>query len=415
MPKAVHKNAGIEPLGGGVYRARVYFNGKAFEKKCSTQAKALEWQRKLHADLARCPEGVQYVKGSWIAELSHEGQPVIESFQTLTEAESWYRSTEALINTGVYKVSKNAIYTLNEFIPIWLESKVRAGERTQQRYMTSLRSHVLPYFGARKLRTIEQSEVREWIQKLIDSGFSDDAISKAGKYFKQVLKFAENAEYITSSPIKAISLPSVIVREKMALSRDEAMMFADEFGDYKALIMFMVATGLRDGEMRALLVSDIDFKTNEVSVSKAATLGDGFKTKIGPTKTKATRKVVIPEFLMEDLKVFTDGKTPDMPLFHGSRGGMLNYGWFRRTYFIPACKKLGLKDFGMHNLRHTCASLHIQQGVNIVVLSKILGHSTVTETLNTYSHMYVTDKQESAAALNSLFTSGTGQERGLAA
>jgi integrase len=410
MPKKIHGHPGIEPLANGKYRARVYFEGSAYQTIVDKEREGLEWQIDLKAALKRAPKSVTYVRGKWVATLDSAGTPVTETFKDVDSAAAWAATTQATITAGVYRIASKTNRTLGHVIEVWEKSKVRATDRTMERYRSSLRTHVLPRFGSTMVSGIEPQHIRDWVRDLQVAGSSPDAIGKAAKALKQVLNFATDEGFIVATPMKRVELPTVEVEEKRPLTVQEVEDLAVACGPYATLIRFMAVTGLRTGEMRALTVKDVHFRTREISVNKSATYSDGYKAVVGPTKTKAKRKVPFPEFLVEPLKELTKGQPSNAYLFRGVRGCMLNYGSFRRSVFMPALNKVGLGDegIGMHNLRHTCASLLIQQNMSVVRVSKMLGHSTVTVTLNTYSHMYKTDLEEGVRVLNDLFVGATG-------
>ncbi len=97
-------------------------------------------------------------------------------------------------------------------------------------------------------------------------------------------------------------------------------------------------------------------------------------------------------------------------VFKGVKGNCLNDGWFRKAVFGPAVKKLGWTDITIHNLRHTCASLLISNGTPITTVSKVLGHSTVVQTLNTYGHYYEDDMLSSMESLSNMFDAPRGSK-----
>lgn len=88
------------------------------------------------------------------------------------------------------------------------------------------------------------------------------------------------------------------------------------------------------------------------------------------------------------LRPLIDSKSNTDFMFIGANGDALDYGYFRRAYFAPAAKKLGLNEVTIHWLRHTCASMLIRIGAPISTISEILGHSSIKITLETYSHWY---------------------------
>jgi integrase len=400
MPKKVNVHPGVQVLADGKVVARFFHDGGEFSKTHESSEEAIAWKVQLKKDLEKCVPGVNYKRNSWWASIVFEGLPIEEKFDSVDEANSWLLTTQATIKAGVFSPNAALEKTVASVVVDWKASKVRATERTMERYQSSLRTHVLPKFGHRKISSLTQAEIRDWVKKLSEGGSSPDAIGRAAKVLKQVLRFAAEEGYIVASPVKRLELPAVLSPEKRHLTIKELDLLAKATGRYSVLIKFLGLTGLRIGEALALNVSDIDYKRGVVKVSKALTYDGSYKVVIGPTKTKANREVHIPTVLLPELRVYSGSRTPRQPLFVGPKGGRLTYGTLSRNFFRPAVASLGLTGVTIHSLRHTCASLYIANNTNIVTVSRILGHSNVTVTLNTYSHLYLSDLVESAAALS---------------
>lgn len=405
MPKRVNLHPGVKVEVSGKVNARFFHNRKEFGKTLDSEEEAVAWKVQLKKDLERAVPGVTYRRNRWFARIVFEGMPIEEKFETVDEANSWLLTTEATIKAGVYSPKAVLEKTLGNVVVDWRASKVRPTARTMARYESSLKTHVLPKFGHRKVTSLTQPEIREWVRQMGERGSSPDAISRAAKVLKQVLRFAADEGYIVASPVKRLELPAVVTPEKRHLTVSELDMLAAAVGPYSTMVKFLGLTGLRIGEALALDVADIDLKRGVVKVSKALTYDASYKAVIGPTKTKAKRDVHIPKVLLPELKTVVGHRNGKEPLFLGPKGGRLTYGTFSRNFFRPAVKKLGLTDVTIHSLRHTCASLYIANNTNIVTVSRILGHSNVTVTLNTYSHLYLSDLVESAAALSRTFES----------
>lgn len=405
MPKRVNAHPGVQVEASGRVIARFFHDGGEFSRTLASEEEAVAWKVQLKKDLEKCVPGVTYRRNHWFGRLVFEGMPIEEKFDTVDEANSWLLTTEATIRAGVYSPKAVLEKTVSNVVVDWRASKVRPTARTMTRYESSLKTHVLPKFGHRKVSSLTQSEIREWVRQMGERGSSPDAISRAAKVLKQVLRFAADEGYIVASPIKRLELPTVVTPEKRHLSVSELDQLAVAAAPYSTMVKFLGLTGLRIGEALALDVSDIDFKRGVVKVTKALTYDSSYRAVIGPTKTKAKRDVHIPKVLLPELKTYISQRGGKTPLFLGPKGGRLTYGTFSRNFFRPAVKKLGLTDVTIHSLRHTCASLYIANNTNIVTVSRILGHSNVTVTLNTYSHLYLSDLVESAAALSKTFES----------
>ena len=156
----------------------------------------------------------------------------------------------------------------------------------------------------------------------------------------------------------------------------------------------MYFCGLRRGELRGLTWKYVDFDRKEISIVKNVVNvrgDDGFWQVTTPKTKSSVRQIPIPNVLLNDLKLLKEKCE--------------QYYGFNEDYFVfgdvapihPHTMKLrkkrnadlaGLKEIRLHDFRHSCASLLINNGANIVMVAKYLGHTKNDETLNTYSHMY---------------------------
>lgn len=391
---------GLIPQEDGTIRARVSFKGKNFERTFRTKDRARKWRAQFQADLSRCPSGITSVRNTWVAEIAHENGAVVEKFTLLDDAIEWFNETKAAIRTGHYVEAEFRDCTLIEFVPKWKGSKSRAGERTMLRYADLLSNQILPTFGTTRLVTISNKSVQAWIQGLQRAGVSSSNQRKALALLKNILKQAEIDGAITRAPIISVELPNQVKKTQRALTHIELNLLAKECGPYQDLVLVLGSMGLRISEARALTVADVDFGRNQLLVSKAFTIDATYKRVLGPTKTRQSRTIPIPNAVVEMLRARVKGKLPSAWIFTGSRGEPLSDGWFRKRWFNPAITELGLDEVTIHTLRHTCASLLIQQGAQITTVSRILGHSTVMQTLNTYGHYYQDDLETSLQLLD---------------
>ena len=164
---------------------------------------------------------------------------------------------------------------------------------------------------------------------------------------------------------------------------------------FKCLYETLYYCGLRRGEARALTWNDINFEDKELRVNKNIVQLEGensHKYMVTTSKTKSSiRTIPIAETLLNDFKrlLEQDKKTygfkkswyvfgTDIPITNSRLRDRKN----------QLCQKANLKQIRIHDFRHSCASLLINNGANITMVAKYLGHTKINETLNTYSHMF---------------------------
>ena len=170
----------------------------------------------------------------------------------------------------------------------------------------------------------------------------------------------------------------------------------------KAAFTLLFYSGLRVGELLALTIQDYNPAARTISVSKSLAI-IGSSRYIGPTKnSQSTRIVSIPASvcaLLDDYLKLLYEPEPEEPLFlYFSKSTLLDK-------LNAAAEKAGLEKIRLHDLRHSHASLLINLGINILAISRRLGHDDIKTTLNIYGHLYHTTNEEIATKIENLITS----------
>jgi integrase len=275
-----------------------------------------------------------------------------------------------------------------------------------QGYLLMIKNQINPYLGDKKLISLGSTDVRNWVGELVSRGTGAATIQKSVALLKQIMKAAFDDELIRRNPVAGIETPAVIPADKMPLTALELGSLSKACTGFEVMVMLMGLMGLRISEVRALTAGDFDLSSWELTVRSGFTHDLEYRRIQSTTKTKAVRQIPIPEPLRSELFEHLRGMSPKSTVFKGLKGGILNDSWFRKRIFAPAVKSLGLSRVTLHTLRHTCASLLISSGASITSVSRILGHSSVVQTLKTYSHYYKEDVQASMSKLGDLYSRG---------
>lgn len=408
MPKQVNRLPGIKPLAGGGYQARVSHRGFEESQNFGVQAEAQRWQRNLKADLQRAPEGIIRSKKKWQSSVIGPDGVVSETFETLDSAIQWQNQVRVLLQRGEPLPLRGEPIAFAEFANKWLESKYSDSQARKGTYASQLKNHVNPFLGTLDLRLISALKLQSWIDELSAQAVGVHTIRGAAGAVQQVLKYAQKQGVISKSPWVAIDLPKVVRSSKArALTVSELLAIAEGCGPYRLFVLVLGYCGLRLGEALALRKHHIDFSADVISVSEAWRRSKSGAKYLGPPKNGKSREVPIPPGLRMKLLEACDSLEDDGYLFTGVKGGPLNSGYFRKTWFLPAARKAGVRNAGIHMLRHTCASILIRLNTPITTVSEILGHSSVEITLKTYAHFYSEDSFEAMAKLSDHIASYT--------
>ena len=170
--------------------------------------------------------------------------------------------------------------------------------------------------------------------------------------------------------------------------------------NYRLLIKTAIFTGMRSGEIRGLQWGDIDWNSQQVHVRRSWKEGQYHEP-----KTKASiRRIEIPDFLISELRHWKLAcpKGCDDLVFPNLAGNPMSNTNLLQRGFYPALRRAGLRKIRFHDLRHTFASLLIANGEDIVRVSRLLGHSSPTVTLDVYAHVLPNKHYGSANRLSDL-------------
>ncbi|HXF72084.1 MAG TPA: site-specific integrase, partial [Actinomycetota bacterium] len=178
-------------------------------------------------------------------------------------------------------------------------------------------------------------------------------------------------------------------------------------GRDRALIFVLGYAGLRIGEAAALRVGDVDLLRRRLHVRASASEVRG-RWILGSTKTDRERSVALPAFLAEELarhlEAHSSPSAPEAFVFTGPGGSPLRPNNWRRRVFLPAQRAAGITPLRrIHDLRHTAAALAIEAGAHPKMVQEMLGHSSITVTLDVYGHLFPSLHDALAASLEETF------------
>ncbi len=399
MPKRANRIPGIKQLPGGKWQARVYHDGGEESKNFDRLDEAERWKRNLKSELDRCGEGVRRIQKKWVATYIDESGVYTKSFDDVDLANKWVLRAEVAAEDGRPIDPDAARINFKNYVESWKTSKIDVSGKTLATYNSQLKLYLIPNFGEKRLTSISTSDVKTWVSELSKRGVGATTIRQCYRLLHQILQSALIEELLGRNPALGVKLPKIISKRKIGLTRKQLFALADECGDFRSLVVLMGTCGLRVNEALALRVENIDPAARTVEV-KSSWKTDEFGRKLrgddgefvpGSTKTGEERTIPLPATTFDLIEPLLKNKAPADWVFVGKNGRALDYGYFRRSVFMPAANRLGLADVTPHNLRHTCASLLISLGAPITTVSYILGHASVKMTLDIYGHYYKDD------------------------
>ena len=303
------------------------------------------------------------------------------------------------------KQSANPDMTFQNLYEIYMEDMAaRLKQSTLLTKKAVLQTHILPFFDNKPINEIKASDVRRWQAKLMSSpnNYSQTYLKKINTELNSIINYAKRFYDLNTNPCgKAGTIGKAKAEEMDYWTYDEYIAFREGVKDKPlSYICFEVLywTGMREGELLALSPADIDFDNKLISINRTYQRIGGKDVFTSPKTRKSKRKIPIPDFLCQELSDYIQSRymlDADERLFPVTKS-------YLSHEMIRGCKNTGVKKIRIHDIRHSHASLLINQGCDALMLADRLGHEKVSTTLNTYSHLFPHKQQELVHSLESL-------------
>jgi integrase len=312
------------------------------------------------------------------------------------------RDVEATSNSAEYAGAVDAAAD-------WLEQaktgtvRTRSGEEfkpsTLRGCETALEQRLLPEFGHRKLNDVTRADLQDFADQLLADGLDASTIRNCLMPLRAIYRRALSRSLVTINPTTGLELPAVQGRrDRVADPGEAALLIAGLPERDRALWATALYAGLRRGELMALRWEDVDLTRGLISVERSYDPTSG--QYVAPKSRAGRRTVPIAAVLREHLiahrlrsgrsEGLAFGRTAETPQSDGAIRGRAARAW----------KAAGLDPIGLHEARHTCASIFIAAGVNLKALSSYMGHSSITITLDRYGHLMPGTEDEAVSLLD---------------
>ena len=361
--------------------------------------------------------------GRWEARYSHtgpDGKSQRRSIFGKTQREVREGLTAALraIDQGEAPITERQ--TVGQFLDRWLTdvAKPTVRPKTYHSYAALIRLHLAPALGHHQLAKLGPEHVQKMMNQKLAAGLSPRTVQYLRAVLRRALGQAVKWGVATRNVATLTDPPRVERPEMQVLTPDQARAFLDTVrGDrLEALYAVALALGLRQGEALGLRWQDVDLDADVLHVRVALQRIRGEKARLVEPKTRQSRRTLpLPPPIVAQLRTHRARQLEDR-LLAGRRWQGEEWGLVFATtlggpldarhvvyYFKRQLGRAGLPDIRFHDLRHSCASLLLAQNVHPRVVMEILGHSTITLTMNTYSHVMPQAQRQAVELLQGLF------------
>jgi integrase len=329
------------------------------------------------------------------------------TFQTRTEARAW--QTQAAREAQVGSLRAPSPLTVRAAAQEWLDgvaagtTRNRSGDpykpSAYRGYEQALRLRVLPDLGAQKLTDVRTPDIQDMVDRWQSNRLTPSVIRNSLLPLRVIYRRALARGQVAANPTHGVELPAVRGRrDRIAAPEEAARLLTALDAPERAIWATAMYAGLRLGELRALRWADVDLAAGVIHVRRS---WDPKAGEVAPKSRAGVRRVPMPARLRDELLEhrMTADAAPDRLVF--ARNGNTPFDPSTiNTRARAAWTETKLKRIGLHESRHTFASLMIAAGVNAKALSSYLGHANIAVTFDRYGHLMPGNEDEAAGLLD---------------
>jgi integrase len=341
------------------------------------------------------------------------------SRKRMTAYEPTRKAAAARLAEEVAKANKGLVYdedtTLAEFLRTWLksiESTVKPG--TLATYEAQVRARIEPNLGCRKLTKLSAAQLTAFYGRLLDQGLSPATARLNHAIIHRALSKAQKWGMIPANAASVATAPKPRSAEVTPLTQEQArtLLAASAGTELEALWVLLVSSGVRIVEALATRWEDVDLTKGVLRVSRTLSWEHGDRPRFGSPKGGKGRSIHLSQRATDALRRHSTRQKEQRlaaPVWeeHGLAlttevGRPLRREAVARNHFRPLLVRAALPPTTrLHDLRHTCATLLLAQGTHPTLVQHLLGHSSVSMTLDKYSHWVPSMGEQTAQAIES--------------
>ncbi|MBA3824180.1 MAG: site-specific integrase [Ktedonobacterales bacterium] len=291
--------------------------------------------------------------------------------------------------------------TVEQYLHQWLEEFAKPSIRhnTYISYASIVRLHLVPEIGRHQLAKLKPQDIQGMLNRKLESGLSPRMVQLILVVLRIALAKAQRWGLVAQNVAKLVDSPRVSRYKAQFLEPEDArrLLQAVQGDRLSALFTVALALGLRKGEALGLRWKDIDFKRKQLTVESNLQFIKGEFVFTDTKSDQGRRTIPLPEVALQSLQEHRIKQDKERQqagenwqennlVFSTSHGTPYSARNVSRSFY-RLLDKAGLSHMRFHDLRHTCGSLLIAQGVHPRVVMEVLGHSQISVTMNLYAHI----------------------------
>jgi len=324
------------------------------------------------------------------------------------DAEAFLDTVQAKVHAGTYRHIEDV--TFRAFAEQWLNdyASISVKASTFTTYKGRVNGSLMRAFGDRKLTGIGTADVQRFLADLSRAGRSPSTLRAYLVLLHNMFEQAIRWDYLLVNPTHGIKPPRLPHKEMDSLTPDEVRALLHGADDrYYALLATAIMTGMRQGELLALQWDDINWNNGTIRVRRSLFRGKF----VDPKSARSVRTIGMSDRLAAILlehKVSAPYSPYDL-VFPSTDGTPMDPANVRNRALDPALHRAGLRRIRFHDLRHTFASVLINQGENLKYVQAQLGHSSIKTTVDRYGHLMPGSHRGASQRLDSTLFGDTVQ------
>lgn len=375
------------------------------------------------------PKGISQRKdGLYMGRFQYEG----ELYPSIYDKD--LKVLEKKLNDLRYEVThqmytQSSKVTVGEWFDMWLKDYrgIRIKPGTQEVYRNTFNAHIKPAIGKKRVTSIRMEQIQKIYNSMANSNYAEGTIKLVGVILYGMFKQAVKSELISRNPVAMATIPKAKERkERVVLTAEQQKQFqtyAKTWSEHFRIFLLALCTGMRNGEVRGLFWSDIDFENRVIYVTGTLKYVKGIGHYKGTPKTKTSKRDipmlgVCYDLLLEQRQNQEDQKNLLGEWWEPLKG--LENLVFTSNDGKPVSREkvtaelnkiikkmhddhVNIPQFTFHSLRHTFATRGLEQGISLKIMQTILGHTTLAMTSDLYSHVLPTTKAQEMEKMAEVF------------
>ena len=351
-------------------------------------------------------------EGRIVVGYNEKGNPKTKNVTAKTQAECKEKLQALKEKCGRTTDRLKPDMPFGDWMDFWYQnfSKPKIRPTTQECYENRIYNHIIPEIGKIPLCKLTQNDLQQFYANLkkngrlqysetCGTGVSNRLVRSCHARCRSALEKAVAENLITRNPSLGCKLPPKKGREMQVLTPAEIGRFlarAKKEGYYE-LFLLELSTGMRRGEILGLKWNDLNLTDGSLRIAREVVPAGG-KIVIQPPKTKnSIRTVVLPPYMVAILADMKKSKTCEWIFPSPVKEGEPRNPTAIHRRFKLILERSGCKNIRFHDLRHTFATMALENGMDVKTLSDMIGHISAETTLNIYSH--ITDTMRAQASV----------------